>query len=127
MIPIKKRIEVIVSGEVQAVGYREFVRKATFRKAITGFVQNQEDGKVKIVAEGSEEKLKNFLTTINVSEYPIDVTGMNIKWDNVSGNFTNFEIIRGDRDSELFEWLDVAIAMLYKTLDKSSTSLVKKD
>jgi len=127
MIPIKKRIEVIVSGEIQAVGYREFVRKATFRRMITGFVQNLEDRKVKIVAEGSEEELKNFLSVINVSEYPIDVTGMDIKWDIASKNFNNFEIIRGDKDSELFERIDVAGTMLYKLLDNSSTSLVKQD
>jgi acylphosphatase len=127
MMPIKKRIEVIARGEVQAVGYREFVRKATFRRMITGFVQNIEDGRVKIVAEGFEEELKNFLTKINVSEYQINVSGMDIKWDNASENFTNFEIIRGDKDSELFERIDIAGTMLYKLLDNSSTSLVKQD
>jgi acylphosphatase len=75
-----KRIDVVVSGEVQAVGYRELVRKAAFKKEITGFVQNLDDGDIKIVAEGSEEELRVFLETINISEYPIDIRNIDVRW-----------------------------------------------
>jgi hypothetical protein len=46
---------------------------------------------------------------------------------NASEEFTKFVIIRGDKDTELFERIDVAGILLYKILDNTSTSLVKQD
>ena len=122
-----KRVCATACGEVQAVGYREYVRKATFSKNIFGFVRNLDSGDVEIVAEGREEDLKRFLEDIQVSEYPIDVRSFHVTWYDASGEFRKFEIIRGDRDQELFERIDVAGTLLYKIMDNTSVSLQKQD
>ncbi|MDO8503022.1 MAG: acylphosphatase [Gemmatimonadaceae bacterium] len=46
-----------VSGKVQGVGFRWFVRMAGRRLQLAGWVRNMSDGTVEIAASGSEEKL----------------------------------------------------------------------
>ena len=88
-----KRVTIIAGGDVQAVGYREYVRKATFRREITGYVKNLESGDVEIVAEGKEEVLKKFLADINITEYPIDVRTFSVSWGTAISEYKKFEII----------------------------------
>jgi acylphosphatase len=122
-----KQVLIIAGGEVQSAGYREFVRKATFRQKITGTVRNLESGNVEIIAEGNEEELKSFLTTINISEYPIDVQDFGVTWAEATGEYSKFSIIRGDKDSELFERIDVAGTLLYRVVENTTLSLEKQD
>ncbi|KAF5083772.1 Acylphosphatase [anaerobic digester metagenome] len=122
-----RRVKIIAGGDVQAVGYREYVRKATFRKKIFGQVQNLESGEVEIIAEGEENDLKSFIENINVSEYPIDVRECNVTWHDAIGDYTKFEIIRGDKDQELFERIDVAGSLLYRVVENTTLSLEKQD
>lgn len=46
-----------VSGKVQGVGFRWFVRVTGRRLQLAGWVRNTSDGSVEIAASGSEEKL----------------------------------------------------------------------
>ena len=50
----------IVKGRVQRVGFRFFVEHAAQREGIQGYVRNQHDGSVEIVAEGDVEALQRF-------------------------------------------------------------------
>jgi acylphosphatase len=47
----------IVSGRVQGVGYRYFVMRVAKQLGVAGFVRNLPDGRVEVVAEGSEAAL----------------------------------------------------------------------
>ncbi|MEA2032192.1 MAG: acylphosphatase [Euryarchaeota archaeon] len=49
-----KRATIIAKGKVQKVGYRDFVQDSARELGITGYVENLEDGNVKIVCEGEE-------------------------------------------------------------------------
>jgi len=122
-----KQVVAVAGGDVQAVGYREFVRKSAYKKPITGYVKNLDTGDVEIVAEGEEDELKIFLTSIQVSNYPIDVTGFSVSWKEATGDYRRFEIIRGNKDDELFERVDMAGALLYQVAENTSLSLVKQD
>ncbi len=48
----------IVKGYVQGVGFRSFVRARAKALGIKGYVENLDDGSVRVVAEGEEESLK---------------------------------------------------------------------
>lgn len=50
----------VVSGRVQGVGFRFFVRDAALREGIRGWVRNRDDGRVEIEAEGDAEALLRF-------------------------------------------------------------------
>lgn len=47
----------IVRGNVQGVGFRSFVKGKAKALGIKGYVENLDDGSVKVVAEGDEESL----------------------------------------------------------------------
>ena len=46
-----------VTGTVQGVGFRWFVRVAARRLQLAGWVVNRRDGSVEVAAEGPQEKL----------------------------------------------------------------------
>lgn len=49
-----------VRGRVQGVGYRYFVLREAEQRQVTGYVRNLGDGGVEVVAEGSEEGLRDL-------------------------------------------------------------------
>ena len=50
----------IIKGRVQRVGFRFFVEHAAQREGIHGYVRNQHDGSVEIVAEGDLDAMQRF-------------------------------------------------------------------
>ena len=57
---MSEAIEVRVRGRVQAVGYREFCRRAAQSLGIAGWARNEPDGSVLVHAEGPMEALERF-------------------------------------------------------------------
>jgi len=47
----------MVSGLVQGVGFRHFVFQRALRLGVAGWVSNQADGRVEVVARGTEAQL----------------------------------------------------------------------
>ncbi len=114
-----KRTHIIVDGYVQKVGFREYVHKETFDNGISGYVKNLDTGKIEIIAEGREEALQTLITRINITHYPIAVTECNVTWQKATGEFKKFEIIRGEIQEEMFEWIDYTGTIMHETLDIS--------
>ena len=50
----------LVSGRVQGVGFRRFTEREANAQALTGRARNLRDGRVEVVASGSEESLEIF-------------------------------------------------------------------
>jgi acylphosphatase len=50
----------LIDGRVQGVGYRYFVQREADRLGVSGFVRNLADGRVEVVAEGSDEALASL-------------------------------------------------------------------
>jgi acylphosphatase len=50
----------VLTGRVQGVGFRFFVREAAAAEGLRGWVANQPDGGVEVVAEGDREALLRF-------------------------------------------------------------------
>ena len=117
-----KRIHVIVDGYVQKVGFREHVRKEIFGTGITGYVRNLESGEVEIVAEGREDLLQALIRGIDIVRYPIEVTSCNVTWQEATGEFPKFTIIRGDVREELFERIDSVVTIMHETLEVSKST-----
>ena len=55
-----KRMHITVQGQVQGVSFRAEARFAAKNLQLTGWVRNNTDGTVEIVAEGEEDKLKEL-------------------------------------------------------------------
>ncbi len=61
-----KEVELIVRGEVQGVGYRQYVAKIGRKLKLAGFVENLKDGTVRIRCKGMENAVLEFKRQINV-------------------------------------------------------------
>jgi acylphosphatase len=89
----KARMRAIVKGIVQGVGFRYFaVYQAQRIGGITGYVRNLRDGNVEVVAEGEREKLEQLLAQLRKGPTGAHVTGVDVFWENPTGEFTNFSI-----------------------------------
>ena len=62
------RYALTVKGNVQDVGYRDYVEKSANVKRLKGYVFNDMDGTVKMVCEGAAEKIDNFIDDISLHE-----------------------------------------------------------
>ena len=54
------RMHVVVSGRVQGVGFRWFVREAALELDLAGWVRNRPDGNVEVAADGDDERVTRF-------------------------------------------------------------------
>jgi len=53
-------LHAIVSGHVQGVGFRYFVRTTAMNLGLSGWVRNLPDGRVEVEAEGDEDSLQEL-------------------------------------------------------------------
>lgn len=60
----RKRISATVTGRVQGVGFRYYVRFEAARFRITGWVCNMPDGNVELEAQGAVQDIKAFLAEL---------------------------------------------------------------
>ncbi|MFB6344823.1 MAG: acylphosphatase [bacterium] len=88
-----KRMELSLEGRVQGVGFRHFT-VTTARKLdnVTGWVKNESDGSVTIVAEGPVDELQKLETA--VQDGPRSARVDNIEKDTKDANneFMSFEV-----------------------------------
>jgi len=60
-------VKLLVSGNVQGVGFRAFACRIGKSCALTGYAKNLPNGEVEIVAEGEKEKLDEFQRRVRVN------------------------------------------------------------
>ena len=118
-----KRVVIIAKGEVQRVGYRDEVERIARKLGLTGYVENLKPYDVMIVAEGDEERLKQFIGLVKIQKFPIFVENLEVTWQEATGEFSFFEIRRGDWTEELFERLDAAGRLLYRNVELSERAV----
>ncbi|MCC6029682.1 MAG: acylphosphatase [Candidatus Korarchaeum sp.] len=118
-----KRVVIIAKGEVQGVGYRDEVERIARKLGLTGYVENLKPYDVKIVAEGDEERLKQFIELVKIQKFPIFVENLEVTWQEATGEFSFFEIRRGDWTEELFERLDAAGRLLCRNVELSEKAV----
>jgi len=87
-----KRYHLIISGRVQGVFYRDFVRREANKLDIVGYVKNLSEGNVEIVAEGTEESLKKFISNCKKGPLMAFVKNIDIKEETAKNEFEDFDV-----------------------------------
>ncbi|MCD6209294.1 MAG: acylphosphatase [Methanophagales archaeon] len=118
-----KRARIIVKGRVQRVGYRDEVEEIARRLGIKGFVENIKPYDIRIVTEGEDEAISEFIERIKIKRFPIDVESVEVSFEDFKGEFEYFEIKRGNWQEELGERLDAAGKLLYKSIKLAERSV----
>ena len=88
-----ERIEVLFSGHVQGVGFRFTTVNIARRYAVTGFVANLRDGRVRLVAEGQPKELDAFAEAVQ-REMARYIAGASKSQGPAKGAFTGFAVAR---------------------------------
>lgn len=86
------RLNAIVKGYVQGVGYRFFAVRKAKEYGLKGWVKNLKDGNVQVVAEGERSILEEFIKDLKIGPYSANVTDMDIKWEKYTGEFKDFDV-----------------------------------
>ena len=93
MSPTHRRIECKVTGRVQMVMFRDFVRRGALALGITGFVRNNTDGSVAVLAEGEEQRLKALLSRMSRGSLLSRVDRVETAWSGATGEYKDFTIV----------------------------------
>lgn len=98
-----QRLTAYVSGKVQKTGYRARVVDIAKVLGLRGAVENLDDGRVKIIAEGPEDKLGWFEEAINIKNTLIQVSSIERERTPALGEFAKFYklVEPGETDSRL--------------------------
>ncbi|MCS6771625.1 MAG: acylphosphatase [Kiritimatiellae bacterium] len=89
---LKRRLNIRVEGMVQGVGFRHSTVIVAGRHPVTGFVRNEPDGSVVIVAEGTEPDLLRFQNDLREMAVYGFVRKEQWDWEPATGEFHRFEV-----------------------------------
>ncbi|MCL5438881.1 MAG: acylphosphatase [Patescibacteria group bacterium] len=84
---------VVISGFVQGIGYRQFVRKEAEKLGLKGFVQNIEGGKVEALFQGDKKNIEKIIDECKKGPYLSEIKKVDIEWVDEMDEFPGFEII----------------------------------
>jgi len=88
----EKRVEARVRGTVQGVGFRAFTLREARALSLTGYVKNEYDGSVSVVAEGPRDALERLLQALRGGPRAAAVKEVEMSWSEAVGEFTGFGV-----------------------------------
>jgi len=87
-----RRVEAIIFGYVQGVSFRYYTRREAERLQLGGWVANQPDGSVKVVAEGSHESLQELVSFLSYGSPAARVDHVKVDWLDATNKFSGFNV-----------------------------------
>lgn len=90
----EKRLNAIVIGRVQAVGFRMFVQEQAERLELVGYVRNDRNDRrrLEVVAEGSQTDLEELLHQLYSGPGGARVEDVQVSWEQAQASFNSFEV-----------------------------------
>lgn len=88
-----QRAHLIISGDVQGVGFRAWVREQACDLGVAGWVRNRPDATVEVIAEGRREQLEELIK--RCKQAPVAwVEEVKVTWDQATGEYEGFNVVR---------------------------------
>ncbi|MCG2825144.1 MAG: acylphosphatase [Thermoplasmatales archaeon] len=81
------RATITITGDVQEIGYRAFVRDTARKLGLVGFIESLPDGRLKVVCEGGKERIENLIDIIKIGNEITEVEDIYVKYENSTGEF----------------------------------------
>jgi len=89
---LKSRALLILSGQVQGVGFRAYAHRHAIDQGVTGYVRNLTDGTVEMVIEGEEFRVQFLIDRCVMGPPAATVHRAHMDWQTPTGEFQTFEI-----------------------------------
>ena len=85
-------LHISIYGRVQAVGFRNWMKKSAEEKGVFGWIRNASDGSVEAFIQGEEEPLNDMLALCWEGPDLADVEDVLTQDSNVDESIDSFEI-----------------------------------
>ncbi len=89
--PTEARLSLRIRGRVQGVGYRAATRKQARILGLRGWVRNEQDGSVTVVAEGPRDQLVALRRFCDEGPPFARVDQVEAVWGDATGEFPGFD------------------------------------
>jgi len=89
---MRKQIVLKIYGKVQGVFFRDSSQEKARELNLSGWVRNEPDGAVAIVAEGGEKELKELIEWCKNGPGHAKVDEVDVKWTEPTGRFDGFVV-----------------------------------
>jgi len=86
------RLHAIITGQVQGVGFRYFVKRNAEALSLTGYVRNLPEGQVEVLAEGSPSDLQQMQKLLELGPSGAVVIDVCLEYGPATGKFNDFRI-----------------------------------
>jgi acylphosphatase len=87
-----ERLHAVVRGEVQGVGFRYFLLRRAQQLGLRGWVRNNDDGTVELVAEGRKSELEQLRRAAEEGPRLARVDGVDVQWSAAAGGLDAFDL-----------------------------------
>lgn len=83
---------VLITGFVQGVGFRQFVKRNARNLSLTGWVRNLSDGSVEAVIGGSQDNINRLIDHCKKGPFLSEVHNVTVSWNETGETFNDFVI-----------------------------------
>ena len=84
----------IITGTVQGVRFRDYVQVSAGELGLTGFVRNNSDGSVTVVAHGLPDDLKAMVEYLHEGSLYSKVEGVSVEWRTALVTYDDFSVLQ---------------------------------
>jgi acylphosphatase len=95
-----KRLDALVHGRVQGVGFRWWVRNQAARLNLQGWVANEPSGSVRVVAEGDSSAVDQLAAQLQEGPSGAVVERVDTTFGPSTGEFRRFDIRAGSHPGD---------------------------
>ena len=89
---MKKSVRVYISGTVQGIFFRGFLKENAERYDVKGFVRNLEDGRVEVFLEGNSDEVNKMIELCKKGPKHAQIRNVEIKPERFQG-FKTFKLL----------------------------------
>ncbi len=91
---MKSAVKVTITGTVQGVFFRQFIKEHADKLNLKGFTRNLENGNVEVVLEGDKENIEKMIEILKKGPEHAIIKDVYVEKKKYSGDYKEFKIIR---------------------------------
>lgn len=84
---------IYISGVVQNVGFRWFVKSNAKSRGLTGWVKNTEDGRVEALAQGEKPMIERLIKLCKKGPFLAEIKSVEVEWEEETEHFVDFKTV----------------------------------
>lgn len=86
------RVSLLITGQVQGVGYRAWAKRTANEFCLTGWVRNLPDDSVEALVEGADEDVLEFVEECRTGPSMAKVESVDVTYQVYTGEYRDFRI-----------------------------------